>query len=366
MDRRQALILLNMYPAFGFKKYKEILEKFNSPEIVFKISMAELKAKGFSEGFIKTLTKLKAFSLELELAECDKKGIKILTYEDNDYPEILKEIFSPPLVLYVKGEYNSKEDMALAIVGSRRPTLYGRMTAEKLAKDLALMNVTVVSGLARGIDTAAHQGVLKGKGRTIAVLGSGLGKIYPPENQKIAGEICERGLIISEFPYRARPLPANFPRRNRLISGLSAGVIIVEAARRSGALITADLALEQGREVFAVPGKIDSPTSWGVHQLIKEGAKMVVGIEDILEEFKCQFPKEPNRNDGMDKKKLNISQSEEKVFSLIEKESESGTHIDEIIRHSRINAGEVTGLLLNLELKGLIKQLSGKRFIRMV
>ena len=285
MKKREALILLNMIPGFGMKKYEQLLQSFSGVELVFEAGRRELEKKGLSRFLIEGIVKLQSVNLQDELGKSRKAGVKVVTYLDEDYPLALKQIFSPPLVLYIRGEYITEDQLALAIVGSRRPSIYGRMTAEKLSGELAGRNITVVSGLARGIDSCAHRGALKGKGRTIAVLGSGLGRLYPPENKKLAGEISENGMVVSEFPYNCPPSPANFPRRNRLISGFSLGIVVVEAAEKSGALITANFGLEQGREVFAVPGKIDSPTSAGTHRLIKDGAKMVVNVEDILEEL---------------------------------------------------------------------------------
>jgi len=364
MNRREALVLLNMYPLFGIKKYQKILKSFVKLEALFDVSQDKLEKSGLSYSLIKAIQRLKLINPEEEFKKCEKAEIKIVTYEDADYPEALRQIFSPPLVIYFKGEYKVEDHLALAIVGSRRPSIYGRITAEKLSKELARRNITVISGLARGIDTVAHQGSLKNRGRTIAVLGSGLGNIYPPENKRLASEISEKGLLVSEFPYNSPPFSGHFPRRNRLISGFSLGVIVVEAAAKSGALITANFALEQGKEVFAVPGKIDSPTSVGTHQLIQEGAKMVIDVNDILEEFKCRFPGEPFAVDIIEeKKKINISSLEDKIFSLIKEGTDGGVHIDKIIRDSQVDSGKVAGLLFNLELKGLIKQLSGKRFV---
>ena len=297
MKKRDALILLNMISCFGMKSYKQILKSFGGVELVFEAGRRELEKGGLSEFLIEGILKLQSVNPQDELDKSRKAGVKIVTYLDEDYPLVLRQIFSPPLVLYFRGEYIAEDQLALAVVGSRRPSIYGKMTAEKLSGELARRNITVISGLARGIDSCAHRGTLREKGRTIAVLGSGLGRLYPPENKKLAGEISENGLLVSEFPYDCAPAPANFPRRNRLISGFSLGVIVVEAAEKSGALITANFALEQGREVFAVPGKIDSPTSAGTHSLIKDGAKMVVSVEDILEELQYRFPELSREND---------------------------------------------------------------------
>lgn len=218
---------------------------------------------------------------------------RTLSLLDKDYPANLKYIYDPPSILYIKGNILPEDTIAVAVVGSRRATYYGLKNAENLGFQLAAGGITIISGLARGVDSAAHRGALKARGRTIAVLGSGLNKIYPRENEELVEEIAQNGAVISEFALDTPPLRQNFPRRNRIISGLSLGVVVVEAAKRSGALITANFALEQGREVFALPGKIDSFTSKGTHDLIKQGAKLVESIEDIIEELEplkaCQI-----------------------------------------------------------------------------
>ena len=226
----------------------------------------------------------------------EKNNVNTLSIEDEGYPECLKHIYDPPQTLFVKGGFLKQDSLAVAIVGTRHPTVYGRDAAQRIAVECAAEGLTVVSGLARGIDTAAHKGALKAGGRTIAVLGSGILNIYPKQNQQLAEEIAENGAVITEFPVNAKPLPINFPQRNRIISGLSLAVVVVEAAARSGSLITAHCALEQGREVFALPGLARSVTSQGTHQLLKEGARLVETAQDILEE-------------------LNLKKADEKIIS---------------------------------------------------
>ena len=211
--------------------------------------------------------------------------IRKITIDDTEYPKNLRNIYNPPKALYSNGTLVEGDEMAVALVGSRRATMYGLQTCENLAYELSLRGVTIVSGMARGVDSAAHRGALRAKGRTIAVMGSGHGHIYPPENEKLYGEIAKTGAVVTEYEEDVEPLPYNFPQRNRIISGLSLGVVIVEAARNSGALITADLAAEQGREGFAVPGKVSSMTSSGTNDLIKDGAKLVQSVDDIMEEL---------------------------------------------------------------------------------
>lgn len=298
--------------------------------------------------------------------------IRKISIDDNEYPKNLKNIYDPPRALYVNGALLAQDEMAVALVGSRRASHYGLETCEKLAYELAIRGVTVVSGMARGIDSAAHRGSLKAKGRTIAVLGSGHNDIYPPENEKLYEEISKSGAVVSEFENDMPPLPENFPQRNRIISGLSLGIVVVEAAKNSGALITANFAAEQGREVFAVPGKISSQTSSGTNELIKDGARLVQSADDILEELSIH---EINLISGEGKAKLDesiakktkayiynsLTDDERKVYKLL---SDEPIYIDEVLSKSGIEHQKASKVLLNLELKSLIKELPGKLFIR--
>jgi DNA processing protein len=298
--------------------------------------------------------------------------IRKISINDAEYPKILKKIHSPPKALYINGSFKEEDDFAVAIVGSRRASRYGIEMGEKLGYDLALRGVTVVSGMARGIDSAAHRGALTAKGRTIAVMGSGHGHIYPPENKELYKKIAESGAVMSEFENDVSPLPRNFPIRNRIISGLALGIVIVEAAKNSGALITADFALEQGREVFAVPGKISSVTSEGTHELIKNGAKLVQGVEDIMEELSLREI-EPMAGKERDIKEEKISKKtaryvynsltddERKVYKIL---SDEPSYIDDVVRESGIESRLASKVLLALELKRLIKELPGKQFIK--
>lgn len=286
-----------------------------------------------------------------------------LNISDKDYPANLRYIYDPPATIYAAGNIIEQDNVAIAIVGCRRATSYGLKNAEGLAFELAARGITVVSGLARGVDSAAHQGALKAKGRTLAVLGSGLNIIYPPENKKLAQQIAENGAVISEFTADTPPLPQNFPRRNRIISGLSLGVVVVEAARKSGALITANLALEQGREVFALPGKIDSFASQGTHDLIKHGAKLVESVQDIIEELEpLKYLQVKNgESEGKTEIKLNLSFEEGKIYSFLSSEA---IHIDEIMQQVALPFGKLLTALLQLQHKKLVKELPGKLFMR--
>ena len=299
--------------------------------------------------------------------------IKRISIKDAGYPELLKNIYRPPQELYINGSFREEDKNAVAMVGSRRATRYGLEMAEKLAFDIALRGVTIVSGMARGIDSAAHRGAIKAKGRTIAVMGSGHNNIYPPENKELYEEIVRHGAVITEFENDTPPLPQNFPIRNRVISGLSLGLIVVEAARNSGALITAGYALEQNREVFAVPGKISSATSAGTHELIKDGAKLIQTADDILEELRFY---ETGPVTGEDKDLIedriskktkayiynSLTDDERKVYKILNDEP---LHIDDLVRDSKVEPARISRILLSLEMKKVIRELPGKQFVRM-
>jgi len=289
-----------------------------------------------------------------------KETIETIKIGDKNYPKILKQIHSPPKELYVKGRILEDDEFAIAVVGSRIASVYGLTTAEKLGYELASRGLVVVSGLARGIDSAAHKGALKAHGKTIAVLGSGLDIIYPPENKKLAEEIVEKnGALVSEFPMRTPPTPKNFPQRNRIISGLSLAVVVVEAAKNSGALITADFALEQNREVFAVPGKVDSATSFGTNQLIKEGAKLVQTAEDIMDELELKL--KVSSKGAAEALKPNISQDEKAVYESL---SGDPKYLDDVVEEVKLPLNKTQELLLRLQIRKLVRELPGKHFIR--
>jgi len=273
----------------------------------------------------------------------------------------LKDIYDPPALLYARGEVKKEDELAVAIVGSRKTSAYGREITERIGMDLARHGVTVVSGMARGIDSVAHNGALQGGGRTIAVLGCGVDVIYPSENRNLFHQIIKRGAVLSEFPMGSPPEAGHFPRRNRIISGLCMGVVIVQASAESGSLITAGYALEQGREVFAVPGNVGAEGSRGTNQLIKEGAKLVESSEDILEEILPQWRREGETVRKAEMAAPSLTEAEKIVCGLL---SETPLHIDTIIRESQLDPGSVSSLLLNLELKGLISQWPGKCFTK--
>jgi len=280
-----------MVENLGSVRTQALLKHFGSLEEIFQAKERGLKeVKGIGEKIaFEIIQSIRRIDLKKELDLIKRYNIKIVSFLDKGYPKNLKNIYDPPIALYVLGDLVPQDDAAIAIVGSRLASFYGIQQAERLGFELASRGVTVVSGLARGIDSSAHRGALKAGGRTLAVLGSGLLNIYPKEHRGLAEEISENGAVISEFPMRTIPERGNFPKRNRIISGLSLGVVVVEAAQRSGALITSDIAMEEGREVFAVPGKVDSITSRGTNRLIKQGAKLVETANDILEELDFQI-----------------------------------------------------------------------------
>jgi len=298
--------------------------------------------------------------------------IRKITIEDAEYPKNLRNIHTPPKQLYANGTLVEQDETAVAIVGSRRASHYGLETAERLGYELGLRGVTIVSGMARGIDSASHRGALKAKGRTIAVMGSGHGVIYPPENKKLYEEIAKSGAVVTEYDFDMEPLPGNFPARNRIISGLSLGIVVVEAARNSGALITSNFAAEQGRTVFAVPGKVSSGTSSGANELIKDGACLVQSVDDIIEELNLV---EMISVEGLDKKAIDdkitkktkayiynsLTDDERKVYKLL---SDEPVYIDDIFEKSGLEHAKATKVLLGLELKKLIKEMPGKQYVR--
>lgn len=355
-------MVLKAIPDISDNLYKRLVEEFGSPKEVFEAKEKELaQVPEIRRDVVRAIMGGKVDVTE-ELERIKRHKIDIITLNDESYPESLKAIYDPPPLLYVKGKIKREDRNAIAIVGSRRATTYGRLTAQRLSSQLAAQGITIVSGMARGIDSEAHKGALAVGGRTVAILGCGIDVVYPPENRALEERIASSGAVITEFPFGTRPFAGNFPKRNRIISGLSLGVIIVEAAQKSGALITARLALEQGREVFAVPGSATSPYSKGTHNLIKEGAKLVGDIDDILEELESLIQvRRGKEKEAKEFLKPVLLKEEEIIYGLITQEPK---HIDFLIQESKLSAQKVTGILMNLQLKGLIKELSGKNFIR--
>jgi DNA processing protein len=366
MTSREAYIALNMIDEVGPVRVRALLERFGSPEAILHAGRADLmQVDGVGAEVARQVTGWReTVKLEEELARIEQAGVRVVCREDPDYPANLGQIYDPPLVLYVRGELSDRDKLSIGMVGSRRATLYGMEMSRKLSFQLARLGVTVVSGLARGIDTAAHTGVLQAKGRTVAVVGCGLDTVYPAENKKLAEDIAAKGgAVVSEFPFGVKPDKQNFPMRNRIVSGWSLGVVVVEANLKSGALITAKQAMEQGREVFAVPGRADSIQSRGTNRLIKDGAKLTEDAEDILSEFEWLLPKgkQPAAPEGPDRPALVFTEQEQKVLAAIQDEE---TPVDEIIRGSGLTSACVSATLLALEMKRVVRQRPGNRYIR--
>ncbi|MGC2424278.1 MAG: DNA-processing protein DprA [Nitrospirota bacterium] len=364
-------IALNIVGGVGSVLYKRLILRFESPESVFKAGRAELaQVEGMG---LKALTAIKDFrdwekaSGELEKAKA--LGAAVVTFQDPRYPQNLKEIHDPPPYLYVKGELTAGDKVAVAMVGSRKASHYGLTETKKIARELAGKGVTVVSGGASGIDTAAHDGAILGGGRTIAVLGCGIDVTYPRENGELFDKIAENGAVITEYPMGTPPDRANFPPRNRIISGISMGVIVMEAAEKSGSLITAAYSVEQGREVYALPGSVGSSTSKGTNALIKKGAKLVAGPDDVLEDllpYMKGYLKELGLDYG-DKKEApaipmpSLTADELAVYGHISVEP---VHVDVISGKSGFPVSKTLSVLLDMELKGAIRQISGMRYVR--
>jgi DNA processing protein len=350
-------IALKSVPGVGNVTFRKLLEVFEDPEQVLKASEDELRGtKGVSPALAAAIAGHDYRRIaDQECRSVAKEAVEIVDFLSADYPKILLQINDPPPYLYVKGRLQGDET-AVAIVGSRRASTYGLMTTERLAGDLAINGVTVVSGMARGVDTAAHHGALKAGGRSIGVLGCGIDVVYPPENRPLFKEMTEKGAIVSEFPMGTTPLAENFPRRNRIISGISRGVLVVEAVQNSGSLITARYALDQGREIFAIPGNINSSNSRGTNLLIKQGAKLVEEVVDILEEL--HLPQDAAAR-GASPPSFSLTPQEAGIFALL---AESPLHMDDIIVRSELTVPDLSAILLRLELKGAVVQLPGKYF----
>jgi DNA processing protein len=362
-DERLLWLALHLIPGLGSTLFRRLITHFGSPREVFNAGLEELAGvQGVSKAMARRISRRQHdIDPERELCKAERIGARILCLPDEGYPELLRQIHNPPMVLYIKGVDIPQDVLLFAMVGSRKPTGYGLSSAERLAAGLAARGAWVVSGLARGIDSAAHWGALLAGGSTVAVLGTGIDCVYPSENEALSHRITEKGCLVSEFPLESHPEPRNFPIRNRIISGLSKGVVVVEAARRSGSLITASIALDQGRDVFAVPGSISSFVSVGTHQLIKQGAKLVEHAEDVLEEYGWSGTIRTRSVESASPPE-DLSVAERLVYDRL---GDYPLHIDEIVRASAgMDAGKVTGILLKLEIQGLVRQHQGKMFTR--
>ena len=360
MDSREALVALNLLPDIGPVRVRNLLSRFGSAQAVLAATQADLSQVdkvGFKAAN-NIIRWRELIDLDGELRRIDQFGANIVTTDDSDYPALLRQIYDPPLVLYVRGTLRPEDAYAIAMVGTRQSTLYGRQTAERLARQLAASGVTVVSGGARGIDSASHEGALQSGGRTIAVLGTGLDIVYPAENVKLYQRIAEQGAVITQFPFGRKGDKQSFPIRNRIVAGMTQGTVVVEANRASGALITANFAAEYGRTVYAVPGRVDSPRSAGCHDLIKDGAQLCESAEDVLAEFSHLQAIEPEEPEIP---MPTLSHPEQQVFHVLTHEE---MQQDEIIRRSELPAAQVSVILLQLEMKKLVQQHPGRLFTR--
>jgi DNA processing protein len=356
-DELKYWVAFSEIPGIGRVRISQLKDYFGSLQDAWKAPQGKLKQAGLDSRSIDALMTLRPrISPDAEMEKLERYRVKVFAYEDPLYPSRLKEIYDYPPVLYVRGSFPAQDEPCLAIVGTRRPTIYGRQVTEEIVTDLAHTKITIVSGLARGIDSVAHRAALDAGGKTVAVFGSGLDTIYPGENAKLAQAIMEQGALVSEYPLGVKPKAENFPLRNRIMSGLSLGVLVVEAGERSGALITAHQAVEQNREVFAIPGSILSPTSQGTNRLIQEGAKLVRNYTDILQELNLTIV---------------VQQAEIKEFppadkfesAILEQLSSEPSHIDEICRRSGLTMPEVGSTLAMLELKGVAKQVGNMNYV---
>jgi DNA processing protein len=356
-------LAINKIENVGPVTVKRLWEGFGSIEKAWKAGKEDIfRIEGINrkaaQAFAENRDKI---DLEAELETARKADVKILTLENDEYPVNLINIYDPPPVIYVKGQLPKIQEKSVAIVGTRKASRYGNETARKLAYELATLGFTIVSGMASGIDTAAHKGALEAGGKTLAVFGCGVDVIFPSENRNLSEQIKNSGALISEFPMGAKPDKGSFPRRNRVISGLSLGVIVVEGHYDSGAMITAKYAVDQGREVFAVPGNVELDQSKGPHWLIKNGAKLVESVDDVLEEFNMVKPgPRPEAIGQRQKDYSNLSEEEQEIVKVLSLEPK---YIDSVSQESGLSTPQVSSLLMMLEVKKIIRQLPGKMFI---
>jgi len=375
-EKALSWLALSLTPGLGPTRVRRLVEYFGGAVAVLRASLTELESTGILASSAQSLGTGKSAELaQEELAQAAGMGVKVVTLDDSEYPLELKQIYDPPPVLYVRGAVSTISQPGIAVVGTRHPTPYGTGMAERLACDLAARGLTIISGMARGVDTAGHRGAIAAKGKTVAVFGTGIDVMYPKENTRLSEQILALGgALISEFPIGTFPAPQNFPIRNRIISGMSVGVLVVEAAEYSGTRITARCALEQNRDVFAVPGNVTNKNSWGPNTLIKQGAKLVATWEDVWEELPPQVrlaltPYAPDESQAPGTASLfgeegELAPHEKKIFALLK--ADEATHIDEIVERLelQVSSSEIFAALFELELAGKVKQLPGKNFVR--
>lgn len=359
-DLRRFWVGFNLVKGIGPVRLRALLDTFGDVQTAWEADAVDLSAAGLGPGLIRGLLQVRSSTdLDQAWAQIQKRGISVLTWDDEGYPPLLKQIDQPPPVLYALGELTPQDEWAVAVVGTRRVTAYGRQVARELANALARSGVTLVSGLARGVDAVAHEETLRAGGRTLAVLGSGVDRIYPPEHRRLADSIARQGAILSDYPPGTPPEAANFPPRNRIISGLARAVVVVEAGERSGALITASFAADQGRDVFAVPGNIVAPQSKGTNRLIQQGAQPLLSPLDVLEALDLTRVVEHQ----VARAALPADALEARLLALIGCEP---THIDEIHRQVDLPVSEVSATLALMELKGMVRQVGGMNYVSLL
>ena len=359
MDPIKYWVGFNLVKGIGAVRFKQILDFFDSAETAWDAPVSGLLSAGLPQRVVENFLNVRnQVDLDRVMDRINQSGIRVMTWNDTDYPRRLKEIDQSPPVLFIKGAINVEDDWAVAVVGTRRVTPYGRQVASEIATFLAQNGVTVISGLARGVDAIAHQSALRAGGRTIAVLGSGVDVIYPPEHRKLAADITAQGALVSDYPVGTSPDGVNFPPRNRIISGLSLATVVVEAGEKSGALITAEFAVEQGRDVFAVPGSILAPQSEGTNHLIEQGARPLLKMSEILEVLKLeQIPEKQQA------RKLNpLNQAEQNLLRYLSSEP---VHIDQLCEITGLPINDVSATLTMMELKGFISQVGGMNYVAM-
>lgn len=359
MDDLKYWNAINLDPKIGPKRFKLLYNYFESMEEAFKADFSELKRAGLEDEVIDHfIAKRAEIDPDLEMEKLEKEKIRVITIRDKEYPKLLKEIYNPPALIYIRGKFTQADELALAVVGTRKVSSYGKQITPEIVRDLASLKITIVSGLALGVDTLAHQSALETKGRTIGVLGCGLDKqsIYPPANRKLAEQIKENGAVITEYPIGTLPLKQHFPARNRIISGLALGTLVIEAPETSGALLTAKSALEQNRDVFAIPGPIYSKNSTGPNNLIKMGAKLVTQAQDILDELNLNLAVQYQET----KKIAPDTKEEAKILEYLSKEP---IHIDKLVEKSGLDAGTVSSTLTLMEMKGKVRNLGSLNYV---
>ncbi len=358
MDEKAYWIAFNRVPGIGPARLAALLELCGSIQAAWEAPLSTLRQAGLDRRSLENLMALRGqVDPQAELERVRQAGVQVLTWDDPAYPARLRQIPHPPPVLYIQGELTPQDEVAVALVGTRRASAYGRQVAETLARELAHHRVTVVSGLALGIDTVAHQAALDAGGRTLAVLGSGVDQIYPARNRGLALRVAAQGALISEYPLGTRAEAANFPPRNRIISGLSLAVVVVEAGERSGARITAEFAADQGREVFAVPGSIFSPSSLGCNRLIQQGACPLLSPEELLEQLRVE-------RQAAQQQARELIPPEPAEASLLAHLDQEPRHVDELVRAAALSPAEVNSLLTVMELKGLVRQVGPLQYVR--